>query len=125
MDTDSIQFGFVQGGGATDAFFIIHQLQEKYIAANKPLYFADLEKAFNGVPRKVLWWALRSLEVEEGTVRVIQGTYMATRRQVRVNTQYSEEFGIGVGVHQGSVFSPLIYILVLESLSRSAVGDSV
>ena len=43
---------------------------------------------------------------------------MAVRNRVRVNTQYSEEFGIGVGVHQRSVLSPLIYILVLEALSR-------
>ena len=47
--------------------FIIRQLQEMYIAANKPLYFplVDLEKAFDRVPRKILWWALRSLGVEE------------------------------------------------------------
>ena len=31
-------FGFVPGHGTTDAIFIICQLQEKYIAANKPLY---------------------------------------------------------------------------------------
>ena len=37
--------------------------------------FIDLEKAFDPVPWKVLWWALRSLRVEECTVRVIQGTY--------------------------------------------------
>ena len=49
-----MQFGFVQGGGATDAIFIIHQLQEKYIAANKPLYFdfVDLEKALTAYPGK-------------------------------------------------------------------------
>ena len=28
------------------------------------------------------------------------------------------EFGMGVGVHQGSVLSPLLFILVLEALSR-------
>ena len=63
VDIDAMQFGFVPGRGTTDAIFIICQLQEKYIAANKPLYFAfvDLEKAFDRVPRKVLWWALRSL----------------------------------------------------------------
>ena len=37
---DAMQFGFVPGRGTTDAIFIIRQLQEKYIAANKPLYFA-------------------------------------------------------------------------------------
>ena len=38
--------------------------------------------------------------------------------RVRVNGQYSEEFGVGVGVHQGSVLSPLLFILVPEALSR-------
>ena len=120
VDIDSMQFGFVPGRGTTDAIFIIRQLQEKYIAANKPLYlaFVDLEKAFDRVPRKVLWWALRSLGVEEWAVRVIQGMYTDVRSRVRVNGQYSEEFGVGVGVHQGSVLSPLLFVLVLEALSR-------
>ena len=33
------------------------QIQEKYITHKKPLYFAlmDLEEAFDGIPRKVVW----------------------------------------------------------------------
>ena len=75
VDKNKLQFGFVPGRGTTDAIFIARQLQEKYRAAKKPLYFAfvDLEKAFDRVPREVLWWALRSLGVEEWAVRVIQG----------------------------------------------------
>ena len=38
--------------------------------------------------------------------------------RVRVNGQYSEEFGLGVGVHHGSVLIPLLFILVLEVLSH-------
>ena len=117
VDIDAVHFGFVWGRGTTDAIFIIHQLQEKRISANKPLYFAfvDLDKAFDPVPRKVLWWALRSLGVEEWAV--IQGMYKC-QHMVPVNGQYREEFGVGVGVHQGSVLSPLLFILVLEALSR-------
>ena len=51
------QFGFVPGRGTKDAIFIVRQLQEKYLAANKRLYmaFVDLEKAFDRVPLKVIW----------------------------------------------------------------------
>ena len=120
VDIDGMQFSFVPGRSTTDALFIVRQLQEKYLAAQKPLYlaFIDLEKAFDRVPRKVLWWALRSLGVEEWAVRVIQGMYSNVRSRVRVNGQYSEEFDVGVGVHQGSVLSPLLFIIVLEALSR-------
>ena len=49
--------------------------QEKYLAVNKRLYmaFVDLEKAFDCVPTKVIWWALRKLGVEEWIVRLVQG----------------------------------------------------
>ena len=63
-----MQFAFVPGKGTTDAIFIVCELREKYIAAaNKQLDFAfvDLEKACDCVPRKVLWWALRSLGVDK------------------------------------------------------------
>ena len=115
-----MQFGFVPGRGTTDSIFFVCQPQEKYIAANKLPHFAfvDIEKAFDRVPRKVLWWALRSLRVEQWAVRVIQGMYFNTRSHVWVNGQYNEEFDVGVGEHQGSVLGPLLFILLPEALSR-------
>ena len=56
--------------------------------------------------------------MEEWSVRVIQGMYNDVKSRVRVNGQYSKEFGVGVNVHQGSVLSSLLFILVLEALSR-------
>ena len=52
--------------------------------------FVDLEKAFDRVPRKVIWWALRKLGVEEWIVRLVQGMYANARSRVRVCEGYSE-----------------------------------
>ena len=114
------QFGFVPGRGTTDASFVVRQLQEKYLAANKRLYmaFVDLEKAFDRVPRKVIWWVLRKLGVEEWIVQLVQGMDANARSCVHVGEGYSEEFEVKVGVHQGSVLSPLLFIIVLEALSQ-------
>ncbi len=48
-----MQFGFVPDRRTTYAIFNALQLQEKYHAAKRPLYFdfVDLEKAFDRVPR--------------------------------------------------------------------------
>ena len=40
VSIDDSQFGFVPGRGTTDAIFVVRQLQEKYLAANKRLYMA-------------------------------------------------------------------------------------
>ena len=91
VSIDNSQFGFVPGRSTTDAIFVEKQLQEKYLPANKRLYvaFVDLEKAFDGVPRKIIWWALRKLSVEEWIVWLVQEMSANERSHVRVGEGYS------------------------------------
>ena len=121
---DDLQFGFMPGKGTTDAIFIVRQLQEKFLAKEKDLWmaFVDLEKAFDRVPREVVWWALRKLGVDEWLVSVIQAMYADTSTMVKLNGRVSKGFGVKVGVHQGSVLSPLLFIIVMEALSRNFRG---
>ena len=44
--------------------------------------------------------------------------YSNVKSRVRVNDQLSEVFDADVGVHQGSALHPLLFILILEALSR-------
>jgi hypothetical protein len=121
---DDMQFGFMAGKGTTDAIFIVRQLQEKYLAKKKDLWmaFVDLEKAFDRVPREVVWWALRSLGVDEWIVSVIKAMYEDATTAVKLNGRESKGFKVKVGVHQGSVLSPLLFIIVLEALSQKFRG---
>ena len=44
--------------------------------------------------------------------------YVGARSRTRVNSSFSEEFEVKVGVQQGSGLSPLLFIIALEALSR-------
>ena len=103
VNIDEMQFASVPGRVTIESIFIVSQLQEKYI---------------DYVPRKVQWWAMRSLGVDEWVIRVIQGIYHNAQSHVQVNGQYSEEFAMGDGMHQSSALSTLLFILVLEALPR-------
>ena len=58
---------------------LVRQLQEKY-REKRTLYhiFADLEKAFDCVPRAVIEWALRRQRVPEKLVRMVMLLYEGT-----------------------------------------------
>ena len=107
------------GRGETEAIFIIRQVQEAYIRKNRNLFFAFvvLEKTFDRVTRKVLWWTLRKARIHEWLERVIQVMYRNARSHVRVNNKFSDIFKVQVGLYQVSILSPLLFIIVLEVLS--------
>ena len=48
-------------------------------------------------------------------MRLVQGMY--ANAQSHVDEGYNEKFEVKVGVYQGSIFSPLLFIIVLEALS--------
>ena len=54
---------------------------------------------------------------EEWIVQMVQGMYANALSRVRVGEGYREEFEVKVAVHQGSVLSPLLFIIVHEALS--------
>ena len=49
-------------------------------------------------------------------MRLVQGMYASQRSHVRVCDGYSEEFEVKVGVHQDSVLSLLLFIIVFDAL---------
>ena len=50
--------------------------------------------------------------------------YDGSKTSVRVNGVQSEDFEVKVGVHQGSVLSLILFIMVLEAISQEFRGGS-
>ena len=64
----------------------MRQLLEKYEMAGRDLYmvFVDLEKAFNRVPREVIWWSLRRKGVLEREIKAIMEMYTNIETSVKL-----------------------------------------
>jgi len=120
IDIDDMQFRFMKGKGTADAIFIVRQIQEKFRAIGKKLYFGlvDLEKAFDRVLREVIRWAMHKLGDEEWLVLAVISVYTGAKSVVRTVYGNSNGFEVKVGMHQGSALSPLLFMIVMEVLFR-------
>ncbi|EYB85538.1 hypothetical protein Y032_0296g1688 [Ancylostoma ceylanicum] len=112
--------GFVANCGTTDAIHAARLLIEKHREKQKPVHlvFLDLEKAFDRVSREAIWYALRWQGVPEELIEWVRILYADPSSRVQAAAGTSAEFRISVGVHQGSALSPLLFILVMDAITR-------
>ena len=99
-------------------FYLERVTGELFSNKNLDFAFVDFQKAFDRVPRDVVWWALRKIAIEEWLVKIVQLMYRNTQSCVIVNGTFIVDFLVQVGLHRGTVLSPLLFFMVLEVLSR-------
>ena len=125
VNIHEMQFGFMPGKSTVDAIFITRQVQEKFLEGNRKLYwcFVDLEKAFDRVPREVMYWCLRKRGVPERLINMMKMIYKGARTVVRTRSGKTEPFEVKVGLHQGSALSPFLFAVVMDVLSENVRRD--
>jgi len=61
---------------------------------------------------------MRKLGVEEWLLLAVMSMYTAAKTVVRTVYGNSNSFEVKVGMHHGSALSPLLFVIVVEALSR-------
>ena len=84
--------------------------------------FYDLEKAFDSTEYCILLKHLYSKGIYGKCWRMIQSFYDRPRGHVKVNGCLSPGFEIERGVRQGSVLSPTLFLVVIDSLLEKLKG---
>jgi Reverse transcriptase (RNA-dependent DNA polymerase) len=65
------------------------------------MIFIDLEKAYDKIPRNIMWWALKRELVPTKYVTLIKDMYTNVVTYVRACDGESDTFSIKIGLHQG------------------------
>ncbi len=84
--------------------------------------FVDLEKAFDCVPRGILWRVLREYGVRGPLLRAVRSLYDRSRSLVRIAGSKSDLFPVHVGLRQGCPLSPVLFIIFMDRISRRSQG---
>lgn len=116
---DIAQGGFRADRGTLDQAMSLHELSLQHAADHfgEPpvLCFLDIKQAYDSVDRNIIWRQLET-HVSEPMLGVLQGLFDNVKIEVLVSGAKSPTFWPGTGVLQGSILSPFLYSIYINSL---------
>ena len=108
------------GRSTTEVIFLIRQVMEQF-REQKDLHldFIDLEKAYDKIPRNIMWWALDKNKVSSKYVILIKDMYNNVVTSIRTNDGNTDYFPIKIGLYQGPALSPYLFAVVMDEVTRN------
>jgi hypothetical protein len=114
------QAGFREDHRCSDHLLVLRTLIEQQRALRTPLYtcFVDFRKAYDTVPRDLLWQKLAGLGVQGWFLDSIKSLYGSVPMAVKTSEGLSAQFECVMGVKQGCPLSPTLFGLYLDDLEQ-------
>ena len=93
--------------------FVVRQLMEKSWEHRAKTFFTfiDLKKAYDSVPRRGMWLALKKLGVPEKTVNLIRAFHTNMKAKIRLDGELLEDINVENGLRQGCCMAPVLFNL--------------
>ena len=87
------------------------------------MVFIDLEKAYNRVPREIIWQVLEKKGVTKRYMKLVKDMYDRAITIVKMTIGETSEFPIIVGLHQRFALNPYLFVLVMDEITKHIQDD--
>ena len=121
------QAGFRAGHSPADQMLVLRTMIESARADREPLFacFVDFQKAYDSVPRALLWRKLQSLGVTGWYLQAVQALYADVPLVVQGAPLDTLPFHSLLGVKQGCPLSPLLFGIYVDDLELTFAGSGL
>ena len=85
--------------------------------------FVDFKKVFDRVWYAALWSTMRKYDISCKLIRVIKNLYDKATCAVLFNSSIGDWLRTTVGVRQGCLLSPTLFVIFLERIMKDALED--
>ena len=122
------QTGFIKKVSCSEAIFSTLEVLSQYAQKGDTMYMClyDLQKAFDTVQYPVLLKRVFDAGINGKAWRLIRSWYNSPKSMVKVGGRLSSSpFSLERGVLQGSILSPMLFLLVMDPLLRELESNSL
>jgi len=103
-----------------DNIFILRQIYEKRHEYNIELHnvFIDFNQAFDSIHRSTVTKVLKEMQIPGKIIRLITLVTQRTKAKIKLNSEYTEQLEVKIGIRQGDPLSTILFCTVMESLMK-------
>ena len=120
------QAGFRKDHRTSDQIFVLRTLIEQQRLAGSVMYacFVDFKKAYDTVPRDLLWGKLEGMGIKGFVLDAIKALYADVPVCVRVGGELTAPFQSHLGLKQGCPLSPTLFGLYIDDFEGEILRDA-
>ena len=114
------QCGFRQGRGCMDAVFSIKLALKKRREHNLETWvlFLDLVKAFDRVPRSLLWQVLQKFGLSDKLISILKVLHVNFKVNFQVDS-VDNTMPCTIGVKQGDILGPVLFVIYIAAIMQT------
>jgi hypothetical protein len=113
------QAGFRRNRSTTDQIFILTEIIKNRRPRRTFCAFIDIAKAYDKVWRDGLWYKLWKSGIRGKMWRILKNLYQKVESCILLGDHRTDFFNIQVGVRQGCILSPILFILFINDLCEA------